>query len=178
MKKILGPTNFTSFLPSVAFYIETCHLIGGANEKPGFYMKWNVGLKLVKLYAYQNSDFIARIMLTKMKFFNWLDLKLNKIPKYCQLKISPSNWKTTVFFLVIHAKIFNLNVLICFPCSIFIFLYINVTADPDVIVWTLKVYACKVCFDISKHLLLYMALNKSQKLQHIQLRCYNVCSLN
>ena len=39
---------FNPFQPSVAFHIETSHLICCANQMTGFYMKRNTGLKWVK----------------------------------------------------------------------------------------------------------------------------------
>ena len=40
--------EFNLFQPSVAFYIETSHLIYIANQMTGFYMECNTGLKRVK----------------------------------------------------------------------------------------------------------------------------------
>ena len=44
-------TEFTSFIFSVAFHIETSHLICIANQMTGFYMKCNTGLKSVNFYC-------------------------------------------------------------------------------------------------------------------------------
>ena len=38
------------FQPSVAFHIETSHLISKANQMTGFYVKCNTGLKWVNLF--------------------------------------------------------------------------------------------------------------------------------
>ena len=44
-------TEFTSFIFSVAFHIETSHLICIANQMTGFYMECNTGLKSVNFYC-------------------------------------------------------------------------------------------------------------------------------
>ena len=41
---------FNPFHPSVAFHIETSHLICTANQMTGFYIKRNTGLKWIQLY--------------------------------------------------------------------------------------------------------------------------------
>ena len=43
-----GSNLINPFQPSVAFYIETSHLIFIANQIIGFCMKWNTRLKWVK----------------------------------------------------------------------------------------------------------------------------------
>ena len=50
-------TIFTLFGPSVAFHIETSHLISIANQMTGFYRKCNTGLKWVKLEKLTKSIF-------------------------------------------------------------------------------------------------------------------------
>ena len=40
-----GHLRKTHFIPSVAFHIETSHLICRANQMTGFYIKCNTGLK-------------------------------------------------------------------------------------------------------------------------------------
>ena len=40
--------NLNIFHTSVVFHIETNHLIWGANQTTGFYMKYSAGLKRVK----------------------------------------------------------------------------------------------------------------------------------
>ena len=46
------------FQPSVAFQIETSHLICSANQVTGFYMKCNTGLKLFNLLFFFYNFFI------------------------------------------------------------------------------------------------------------------------
>ena len=41
---IWGSVRLNSFQPSIAFHIETSHLICNANPITSFYMKWNTGL--------------------------------------------------------------------------------------------------------------------------------------
>ena len=45
----LAGSCLISFQPSVAFHIETSHLICFGNQAAGFYMKCNNGLKWVKV---------------------------------------------------------------------------------------------------------------------------------
>ena len=42
-------SSINSFQSSFAFHIETSHLFCSAKQKPGFYMKQNIGLKWVNL---------------------------------------------------------------------------------------------------------------------------------
>ena len=49
--KGLKNNKFNPFQPSVAFNIETSHLICSANQMTGFYMKCNIGMKWVKVNA-------------------------------------------------------------------------------------------------------------------------------
>ena len=46
--------TFNPFLPSVAFHIGTSHLICSVNQISGFYMKYNTGLKWVKISINKN----------------------------------------------------------------------------------------------------------------------------
>ena len=43
------------FQSNVAFHIETSHLICTTNQKTGFYLKYNTGLKWVKLTLALNA---------------------------------------------------------------------------------------------------------------------------
>ena len=50
-----------SFQPSLAFYIETSHLIYTANQMTSFYMKCSTGLKWVKGYNKSKLQIYSKI---------------------------------------------------------------------------------------------------------------------
>ena len=52
-------TDFNPFQPSVAFQIETIHLLNSSKQMTGFYMKRNTGLKWFNLDCFtQNKETI------------------------------------------------------------------------------------------------------------------------
>ena len=54
------------FQPSAAFHIETSHFISTINNMTGFYVKCNIRLKMVKLFAnYTNTQENPYLMRSK-----------------------------------------------------------------------------------------------------------------
>ena len=81
--KMLVQNVLTHFSPSVAFHIETSHLICTANQMTGLYMKCNTGLKWVKYFtsqlfqSIQRSISLLHALSTKNDYAYLLNMQLN-----------------------------------------------------------------------------------------------------
>ena len=75
------PTVFNAFHSSVAFHIETSHLICCPKQMTGFYMKRNPGLKWVKLTPQYQSWFVMHFLLIFHQFFVWCNIRHNSCCK-------------------------------------------------------------------------------------------------
>ena len=72
--------KFRSCLPSVAFHIETSHLIFLPNQMTGFYMKCNTGLKWVNLFiSGVNRNPVEKEIKLNMFYFVGLEMIFWKI---------------------------------------------------------------------------------------------------
>ena len=89
-------TKINPFQPSVAFHVETSHLIRNANQTTGFYMKCNNGLKRAK-----ESTFKIQHLPILFRFWYVLT-KLLSLSTPCSIELS-------VRSVIVLEQVLNLN---------------------------------------------------------------------
>ena len=93
------------FQPSVAFHIETSHLICTASKMTGFYIKCNTGLKWVKL----GKKLLVVHIIHKTFLWNIEARSAKRFPKI--LKVRKSGRKVKKDLFILSAKIADLTIL-------------------------------------------------------------------
>ena len=106
------------FQPSIAFHVETSHLICFANQITGFYMKCNNGLKWVNLFIadvpkdpieekiklnafhFVGHELIFRKISVEVSFYSYSLLICNITERGFQCGYSPINFRTVFMFML------------------------------------------------------------------------------
>ena len=98
--------GFNPFQPSVAFHIETSHLICSANQMTGFYMKFRTKLKWINpicitlcFKCFQYSAGIVAEYWEPLKGKHWPEIS-QLICSQCTLPLPPENIRNRKVFLM------------------------------------------------------------------------------
>ena len=72
-------SSLHSFLPNVAFHIETRHLFCSANQMPGFYMKRNTTIKCVNPFLVNVVPFLLPLKTSESQKLSNLEERMRGV---------------------------------------------------------------------------------------------------